>query len=105
MVAKNQRIISVADDAVNELHDLFGPTTHHTAVLDLNDKTIQIVNDIPAHMLLETTPYLVDDGKVYVPVYTQTGGGYIYKVDPANATAARGAQIEGDGICLYLAKY
>lgn len=98
-------VLSVADDATGEQFEWYGIQTFRTAVLDVNTKSLIIVNAIPGHSLSETTPYLVEDGKVYVGTINDAEGGYIYKVDPATATATRGAKFEGIGIPLYIDKY
>lgn len=98
-------VLSVADDNAGLQFEWYGIQTFKTAVLDVNAKTITIVNNIPDHMLSETTPYLVENGKVYVGTINESEGGYVYKVDPATATATRGAKFAGIGIPLYLGKY
>ncbi|HUP12822.1 MAG TPA: DUF4374 domain-containing protein, partial [Niastella sp.] len=66
------------------------------AVIDLNNKTIKMVNDIPDHGGQYGGQGLVEDGKVYVSITsTVAGESRIYAVDPATATATKAAKILG----------
>ncbi|WP_421874073.1 DUF4374 domain-containing protein [Marinoscillum sp.] len=65
-------------------------------IVDLEAQTITDVNDIPVHAGQYQTPYLVEDGKVYMSIrQNSTGEAYVYLIDPETATAERGAQIDG----------
>ncbi len=83
-----------------------GPQTCKMVVLDLINKTVKDVDGIPAHIGQEQTPFLVENGKVYVSINAgsdiasvKTGTeAYIYEIDPATATGTKGAKIEGRGI-------
>lgn len=70
---------------------------HKIAVIDLVAKTLKIVNEIPLHGGQYVTPYLKDNGKVYVSVNNGTDT-YVYEVDPTTATAKKGAKVLGDQI-------
>jgi hypothetical protein len=66
------------------------------AIIDLNNKTVKMVNDIPDHGGQYGGQGLVEDGKVYVSVTsTIAGESRIYAVDPATATATKAAKIQG----------
>lgn len=66
------------------------------AVIDVNNKTVKMVNDIPDHGGQYGSQGLVEDGKVYVSITsTIAGESRIYAVDPANATATKAAKIQG----------
>jgi hypothetical protein len=66
------------------------------AVIDVNNKTVKIVNDIPDHGGQYGGQGLVEDGKVYVSITsTVAGESRIYAVDPATATATKAAKIQG----------
>lgn len=66
------------------------------AVIDLNNKTVKMVNDIPDHGGQYGGQGLVEDGKVYVSITsTIAGESRIYAVDPETATATKAAKIQG----------
>lgn len=94
------RVISDAMDetaaAVNQWA-AFSETTAilNVAVIDLIAKTLTIVDDVPLHGGQYKTPFLVEDGKVYVSVNDGTEA-YIYRVDPVAATAEKGAKLIGN---------
>ena len=67
----------------------------YAAILDLNAKTVTLVDDIPMHGGQYQTPYLVENGKVYISV-NDGKDAFVYRVDPATATAERGARIIGN---------
>lgn len=66
----------------------------YTAIVDLENQTFTIVEDVPAHGGQYKTPYLVQDGKVYISVHDGTEA-YVYEVDPTAGTATQGALLEG----------
>lgn len=76
--------------AFNEVSPLL-----NIAILDLNSKTLTIVDDIPLHGGQYQTPYLVKDGKVYVSVNNGTEA-FVYEVNPIDATATKGAKLIGN---------
>jgi hypothetical protein len=66
------------------------------AVIDLNNKTVEIIEDIPAHGGQYGAQWLVEDGKVYASITSTTAGeARIYAIDPLTATATKAAKIEG----------
>jgi hypothetical protein len=66
------------------------------AIIDLSNKTVKMVNDIPDHGGQYGGQGLVEDGKIYVSVTsTIAGESRIYAVDPATATATKAAKIQG----------
>ncbi|MEQ8473034.1 MAG: DUF4374 domain-containing protein [Marinoscillum sp.] len=67
----------------------------NAAVIDLDAKTLTIVEDVPLHGGQYKTPYLVEDGKVYLSVNTGTEAN-VYQVDPATGTASKGAKLIGN---------
>lgn len=67
----------------------------NTAVIDLYNKTLTIVNDVPLHGGQYQTPFLVQNEKVYQSVNNGTEA-YVYEVDPARAKATRGARLIGN---------
>ncbi|WP_420583374.1 DUF4374 domain-containing protein [Reichenbachiella sp.] len=75
----------------------FGVSTPilNIAVLDLENETVTIVDDVPMHGGQYQTPYLVEDGKVYISV-NDGSETYVYQVDAATATATKGAKIIGN---------
>ena len=66
-------------------------------IIDLANQTITDVANVPLHAKRYTSPLLVEDGKVYVSIETATDA-YVYQVDIANATATKGAKINGKTI-------
>ncbi len=77
-------------------------------VLDLINKTVTNVEGMPNHGNRYTAPTFVEDGKAYVTGRTgelleigsasDTGETYVYEVDVENATAVRGAKVNGFGL-------
>lgn len=67
----------------------------NVAVIDLESQTLTIVDDVPLHGGQYKTPYMVEDGKVYISVNNGTEA-YVYQIDPATATAIRGAKLIGN---------
>jgi hypothetical protein len=67
----------------------------NTAVIDLNNKTVTIVDDVPLHGGQYQTPFLVEDGNVFISVNNGTDT-HVYKVDAANAIATKGAKLIGN---------
>jgi hypothetical protein len=63
-------------------------------IIDLNNKTVTDINEIPVHGGNGGRRFsvLIDGDYVYCPVTTSEGT-YIYKVDPLTATAERGAKV------------
>ncbi|GAB3956483.1 DUF4374 domain-containing protein [Spirosoma harenae] len=71
------------------------------ALFDLNAKTVRYVSGgIPNHAGQAGVPlaFLVDNGKAYLPVTADTDGTYIWEIDLVNATAKRGAKVDGNYI-------
>ncbi|UBM60425.1 DUF4374 domain-containing protein [Marinilongibacter aquaticus] len=65
-------------------------------VIDLDSKSVEIVDEIPMHSGQYTSPSLIEDGKVYMNITSLIAGeSRLYKVDPATATATKAAKIEG----------
>ncbi len=64
------------------------------AIIDVNAQTLTIVSDIPLHGGQYETPFLIEDGKVYVSINNGSSAA-VYRVDPQTATAEKGADIAG----------
>ncbi len=64
------------------------------AVLDVNAQTVTVVDDIPVHGGQYKTPYLVENGNVYVSVNNGTEAN-VYLVNPETASATKGASLTG----------
>ncbi len=91
------RVSAVEDDIVDYVWGAFSAVTPslYVAILDLNAKTVTLVEDVPMHGGQYQTPNLIENGKVYISVNDSTEA-YIYRVDPATASAEKGAQIIGN---------
>ncbi|HEX6430035.1 MAG TPA: DUF4374 domain-containing protein [Niastella sp.] len=84
-----------ADTAVWNAFNVSNPVCQ-IAIIDLNNKTVKMVNDIPDHGGQYGAQWLVEDGKVYVSITsTIAGESRIYAVDPATGTATKAAKIQG----------
>ncbi len=95
------RVVPVANDAAMWGAFSVDNPICKIAVVDLYSQTFTIVNDVPLHGGQYFTPFLVEDGKVYVSVNNGTTA-HIYRVNPANATATQGALIDGNQLqCFY----
>lgn len=75
---------------------------HKLVIIDLDTQTITDVDNVPMHQKRYTSPIEVIDGKVLVSIETNAGTSeapeletYVYEVDVENATAVKGAKIEG----------
>ncbi|BDS11216.1 DUF4374 domain-containing protein [Aureispira anguillae] len=66
-------------------------------ILDLENKTVTDVANVPLHAKRYTSPIFVEEGKVYVSIETAADA-YVYQVDIATATATKGAKILGKTI-------
>ena len=66
----------------------------NTVILDLNNKTVKIVNEVPLQVGDYMPMYYKEGDKVYMSVSTGRDA-YIYQVDAKTATAKRGAKIIG----------
>lgn len=67
----------------------------NVAIIDLNAKSLTILDAVPAHGGQYQTPMLVEDGMVYISVNNGVEA-YVYKVDAATASATKGAKIIGN---------
>ena len=66
-------------------------------IIDLANKTVTPVADVPLHAKRYSMPVYVEDGVAYVSVETADEA-YVYEVTLATATASKGAKIEGKTI-------
>jgi hypothetical protein len=89
----------VKDDT--KLWGTYSPVTAtpicYIGIADLNSKTVSLVGSIPAHGGEWGMANLVKGGKVYVNISDNTGA-HIYEIDPATATAVKGAKLEGNWV-------
>lgn len=67
----------------------------NTAIVDLYNKTITLVDDVPLHGGQYQTPFLLQNGKVYQSVNNGSEA-HVYEVDPETATATQGAKLIGN---------
>lgn len=74
----------------------FGRTSFNQklVILDLANKTVTEVADVPLHAKRQSSPVFVEDGKAYVSIETAIDS-YVYQVDIETATATKGAKIIG----------
>ena len=85
-------------DDINKQWDAFNVSIPvcQVAIIDLNNKTVTHVKDIPPHGGQYGSQGLVENGKVYLSVTSATAGeARIYEVDALTATAVKAAKIEG----------
>ena len=66
-------------------------------ILDLVNKTVTEVSDVPLHAKRYSSPVLVEDGKAYFSIETATEA-HVYQVDIETATGTKGAKIQGKTI-------
>lgn len=66
-------------------------------IIDLVEQTVTDVEGVPLHAKRYSSPVLVEDGKVYVSIETESDA-HVYRVDIENATAEQGATIAGKTI-------
>ena len=71
---------------------------HNIAVLDLNKKTLKLVEEIPLHGGQYLTPFLVENGKVWASITVSASDAYVWQIDPATAKGTKGARIDGTEI-------
>ena len=74
-----------------------GAFNQKLVLIDLVNKTVTDIADVPLHAKRYSSPVYVEDGKAYVSIETATEA-YIYQVDIATATATQGAKIQGKTI-------
>jgi len=84
---------SFDEDFIWEAFDVTSPICK-LVVLDLASKTVTDIAEVPLHGGQYRTPFLVEDGKVYVSINDGTEA-YLYEIDAATATAVKGAKIIG----------
>lgn len=102
-VANGLAVANVISTAIDEeagkvsQWGLFSESTPllNTAIINIYNKTITVVEDVPLHGGQYQTPFLLEDGKVYCSVNNGTDT-YIYQVDPVNARATIGAKLIGN---------
>ena len=70
------------------------PTALSLAIFNVNDATLKFVEGLPQTLsAFGKTPYM-ENGYAYMPVTVTDGYPAIYRIDPARATAAKGAVFE-----------
>lgn len=74
-------------------------TTRDTrlAILDLNEKTVTYVSDVPLHTGGMKYNSIIDGSVAYIQIKNNDGV-YIYKVDIATAKGTKGAQVQGKSV-------
>lgn len=92
--------VSVADDdnisTVGQWQAFGNYDVLRVVILDMQDETLTEVTDIPVHAGQYQTPFLLEEGKVYMSIrQNATGEAYVYRIDPGTATAEQGARIDG----------
>ena len=73
----------------------FGGTANRLVVFDTQgDGTLREITGLPSDISgFGNTPYISDEGDVYVVVSTESGYPTVYKINPATATATQGLTI------------
>lgn len=92
------RVSNAADDnSADRMWAAFGNyDVCKVVIIDLAAQTLTQVTDIPVHAGQYQTPYLTEAGKVYMSIRQNSNGdAYVYRIDPATATAEKGAKIDG----------
>ncbi|QZE14696.1 DUF4374 domain-containing protein [Halosquirtibacter laminarini] len=64
-------------------------------ILDIFQKSVTEIANLPKCSGGYGAYYLYDNGKVYVPIHDANQETYVYQVDPVNATAVKGAKVNG----------
>lgn len=67
---------------------------HKLVILDLENQTSTDVSGVPLHGGFYGSPWLVEDGKVYMSI-TTTSDAHVYEIDVVTATGNQGAEIQG----------
>lgn len=90
------RILTHDNGAVWEA---FGRTVFNQklVILDLVNQTITDVANVPLHAKRYSSPVMVDNGKIYESIETETEA-YVYQIDIASASGTKGAKIKGKTI-------
>lgn len=70
------------------------PTALSLAILDVNEGTLEFVEGLPETLSAFGKAPFMENGFAYMPVTTTDGYPAIYRIDPSNASAAKGAVIE-----------
>ncbi|MEM9981546.1 MAG: DUF4374 domain-containing protein [Bacteroidota bacterium] len=98
-VGEGKAIARILKDDTGEPWSAFGREVFNQklVIIDLVNQTITDVENVPEHAKRYSSPVLVEEGKVYVSIETANEA-YVYQVDVANATATKGAKINGKTI-------
>lgn len=90
-------VISEENDIIDNIWGASSTDTPllETAIIDLENETLTLVKDVPSHGGQGQTPFLVEDGMVYISVNNGTDA-YIYQINANTATATKGAKIIGN---------
>jgi hypothetical protein len=67
----------------------------NTAVIDLYNKTLTLIDEVPLHGGQYQTPFLVEEGMVYISVNDGMET-FVYQVDAENKSAVKGAKLIGN---------
>ncbi len=92
-------VVNTENDIADNSWAAFSVTSPllETAILDLENQTFTLVNEVPAHGGQYRTPMLLENDKVYLSV-NNGNEAYIYEVDANTATATKGALIIGNEV-------
>lgn len=85
----------ISTNANQTLDDRWGDANLKCSIIDLNNKTVTDIDEIPVHNGNGGRRFTVlvnKDGFVYYPVNTGNGV-FIYRIDPATAAAEKGAEV------------
>lgn len=95
----NKAIARILTNDTGNKWEAFGRTVFNQklVIIDLVEKTVTDVANIPLHAKRYSSPILVENGKAYVSIETATDA-YVYQVDMASATGTKGAKIIGKTI-------
>lgn len=73
--------------------------THELALINLNAKTITMIEGIPAHRQQWQAPVQVVDGKILLPIDTaDENGDFIYEIDISTGNVAKGAPFSANSV-------
>ena len=98
-IGGNKAIARILQDDNGGAWGAFGRSSFNQklVILDLAGQTVTEVANVPLHAKRQSSPVLVENGKVFVSIETATEA-YIYEIDINSATGTKGAQIIGKTI-------
>jgi hypothetical protein len=98
-VGGNKAIARILQDDNGGAWGAFGRSAFNQklVILDLVNQTVTDVANVPLHAKRQSSPVLVENGKVYVSIETAVDA-YVYAIDINSATGTKGAEIIGKTI-------